>query len=1102
MIKRILLLILLMGIVASPSFAADFVDGIEQIVAIEVYNDQEDINIDRYDDTADTTVYVKNSDATYVANLDVEGSVTAAGGMIIGEFVWVADGGSIQITINDITDESSSKPYTVMIPPGVYTEQVTMADYISLDGCGIGSTIVQNEGSNDATIIPADNVTISNMTIIATGTGHGIGNKDIAGLANDTWIVRNVRIEATYDLFFSNQNGVTVYIYDCIGVTGYDGIACLTGASGGNTWYVHNLHVTKSGAGLSTGIFIYNTDTTGKMYVYDSSLFATLTTEADHYGITAGGEVNLYDFDMEISGNLGSGKDITGVWAYGASSDVNLYGGRIAITNSGDGAAADFLHDAGTINVYGTRYSIPVATITGYGIVDNKVKVLVGLDGPSAQVIDDVGISTFHTTTADTDVARGIALAAAITASGTGDTILVGPGAFDMGETTIVQKASQKLKGSGKFTTVITVDGVVGNDYTGIKWADQSSIESLSIVVTSQGYAFSDVNEVGLANTEFVVRDCHIDATFDFIRNEQAGVTAWFYDCTTVGLFDGFFQGGEGSKFHIYDTDIIMNNTANSMTGVFSNYHATSEIHTYNCTVGGNITAGANFFRIVDLVGIGRFHDLSIEFDIDSTGFIRGIAVEDATSDIKMYGGNIAVTNIGAGAAFDLYQTAGTLNLNGTEFSTSTGTITGFGVDDGNLTTIGNITSGDITIFDATPILVFKDSDSLGAASVGFIEWRDSGGGRAGFFGNSSSGNDDLLWKNEQGGNIDITTTGAGKVRITTNALNMSSNQINNLANPTELSDAVNLDTLLDNIGVSLLYWLSNQTLELILTDSEAALPETPNETPDELTNIFFLSSVIDTPTPFLIKSGTIIAVHFDADETSGAGRNEGLTLQLGYVNSNGTSDFVQIGTDSDSTGELTVTKTAYTQHIHVASDITVPVGKRLRLKVIATTLSGAGGYPELNVYYDNSTHHISIPVAGSILGNVVLKTDPKKITAIVTAGDWDLDSDKFLVDLEGTKYPDGIVITKWSVDCNVADPAVELNANLMFCDALGSGAFPGSGATLIDVLDTTTGNSSENDMSNSDKGDGIIPTTKIIYLDIDVDPATATDFFIVQIHY
>ena len=85
------------------------------------------------------------------------------------------------------------------------------------------------------------------------------------------------------------------------------------------------------------------------------------------------------------------------------------------------------------------------------------------------------------------------------------------------------------------------------------------------------------------------------------------------------------------------------------------------------------------------------------------------------------------------------------------------------------LTVAGTITSGDITILDATPIFVFKDSDSLGASSVGFIEWRDSGGGRAGFLGNNTSGDDGFLWKNEQGGNIGIQTTGTGKLKVFAN---------------------------------------------------------------------------------------------------------------------------------------------------------------------------------------------------------------------------------------------------------------------------------------------------------------------------------------------
>ncbi len=71
-----------------------------------------------------------------------------------------------------------------------------------------------------------------------------------------------------------------------------------------------------------------------------------------------------------------------------------------------------------------------------------------------------------------------------------------------------------------------------------------------------------------------------------------------------------------------------------------------------------------------------------------------------------------------------------------------------------------------VTILDAAPILVFRDSNGAGAASTGFIEWKDSGGGRAGYFGNASSGDDDLSWANEQSGHIKIITTGAGELQV------------------------------------------------------------------------------------------------------------------------------------------------------------------------------------------------------------------------------------------------------------------------------------------------------------------------------------------------
>ncbi len=96
--------------------------------------------------------------------------------------------------------------------------------------------------------------------------------------------------------------------------------------------------------------------------------------------------------------------------------------------------------------------------------------------------------------------------------------------------------------------------------------------------------------------------------------------------------------------------------------------------------------------------------------------------------------------------------------------------ITSNGTDHGyinqDIQTLASPTFTGLALLGPTPILVMQDNNSAGAASVGYIEWKDSGGGRAGFFGNHTSSNDDLYWKNEQGGNIGIETTGTGELQI------------------------------------------------------------------------------------------------------------------------------------------------------------------------------------------------------------------------------------------------------------------------------------------------------------------------------------------------
>ena len=206
-------------------------------------------------------------------------------------------------------------------------------------------------------------------------------------------------------------------------------------------------------------------------------------------------------------------------------------------------------------------------------------------------------------------------------------------------------------------------------------------------------------------------------------------------------------------------------------------------------------------------------------------------------------------------------------------------------------------------------------------------------------------------------------------------SVDMTSNLINNVADATEPTDAANLQTVLEQTGVSLHYYLGNTTLDQTLTESEAAIQETQDADPDLLSNVFFVALEADTPAPFQIDVGAIIPVHFDAKVTTTAGKYDTvLYVKLGYVDDDGSGNFVQIGSDSDSTATLTADQTAYELHVHVSNEITVPVTKRLYLQVWADS-SGAGNYAEINFYYDSVPHHVQFAIDASVLENFALKS-------------------------------------------------------------------------------------------------------------------------------
>lgn len=205
-------------------------------------------------------------------------------------------------------------------------------------------------------------------------------------------------------------------------------------------------------------------------------------------------------------------------------------------------------------------------------------------------------------------------------------------------------------------------------------------------------------------------------------------------------------------------------------------------------------------------------------------------------------------------------------------------------------------------------------------------------------------------------------------------AFDMNAQKISNVGSATEINDAATLEDVLNNAEISLNYWLMpSSILGDELTISSAYETEEITTTPQTLI-IEFKSLLVETPTPFDIIKGSIILTHIQAKVAAVAGTKPvTLHTELYYVDSDGTSNPVQIGVDSDETAELTETPTIYDSHIHVANETIVPLDKRLWLKFVATTIGGTGN-PTVWIYNGTGNEHVVLPVSGTVLGRFIPK--------------------------------------------------------------------------------------------------------------------------------
>jgi hypothetical protein len=239
-----------------------------------------------------------------------------------------------------------------------------------------------------------------------------------------------------------------------------------------------------------------------------------------------------------------------------------------------------------------------------------------------------------------------------------------------------------------------------------------------------------------------------------------------------------------------------------------------------------------------------------------------------------------------------------------------------------------------------------------------------------------------------------------------------------------------------------------------------------------------------------MLAGSEVIALEWNSDNEqitmgdSGTGEDliwdfeEATDNEVGVSTNSGTTNinFGAIGLQS--TGTMNFSGATAVEIENTAGDVTLANGGEV---AVDTT--------QRQFAFHDGTEEIAIPT----IQVIQLTFDP---------GAWyDSDAEVWMLDLFADRFPDGIVITKWYVDTNVADPDVEMNMNLMWCDAVAGAAFPGANPTLIDVMDTTTGNSSETVNTNM-AANGVVATGKSLYLLFDADPEGEATQLSVKIYY
>ena len=121
----------------------------------------------------DSTTLVPNLNADLLDGLDSTRFMRDVGNVVLvgktgGDF------SSIQAALSSITAASQADPYLVLVGPGTYQEQVTMKQWVDIQGSGQGVTTISwaGGGLGNQTVSGVSNAELRHLTVVNSGNGE------------------------------------------------------------------------------------------------------------------------------------------------------------------------------------------------------------------------------------------------------------------------------------------------------------------------------------------------------------------------------------------------------------------------------------------------------------------------------------------------------------------------------------------------------------------------------------------------------------------------------------------------------------------------------------------------------------------------------------------------------------------------------------------------------------------------------------------------------------------------------------------------------------------------------------------------------------------